>query len=359
MNKTFGRSAAAEAINANRADVSVKNRRMKEARDEQATAFGKETTGAIGARRQHFDVSDSLPLDLQVNGYNGIDFCSDGVEPEAFATACDALREDGFGGILATVITDHVPDMSSRLRQIVAAREADEGVREMIAGIHIEGPFMSPEDGYRGAHPLPAVKQANVEDAQQLLDAAGGLTKVFTLAPEQDPKGEVTRFLTDQGVTVSAGHCNPTLDQLKAGIDSGLSMFTHVGNAAPLLMHRHDNIIQRALSLRDDLWLCFIADGVHVPFHTLKNYIAAAGIDRSIVVTDAISAARLGPGKYTLAGWELEIGEDLVARAPEGHFVGSTVTMPRMLENLRDKMGYSEDEVEALSVSNPRKSIRL
>ncbi|MEM7010082.1 MAG: N-acetylglucosamine-6-phosphate deacetylase [Verrucomicrobiota bacterium] len=305
-------------------------------------------------------MTDSLPFDLQVNGYNGVDFCSTGIEPEAFVTACDALRKDGFGGILATVITDHVPDMSARLRQIVAAREADESVRAMIPGVHIEGPFISPEDGYRGAHPLPAVKPANIEDTKQLLDAAGGLTKVFTLAPEHDPSGEVTQFLSDQGIVVSAGHCNPSLDQLKAGIDAGLAMFTHVGNGCPMMMHRHDNIIQRVLSLKDDLWLCFIADGVHVDFHALKNYIAAAGFDRSIAVTDAISAARLGPGRYTLAGWELEIGADLIAREPGGtHFCGSTVTMPKMLANLRDELGYSEAEIETLTAINPRKAIGL
>ncbi|MFT5471433.1 MAG: N-acetylglucosamine-6-phosphate deacetylase [Verrucomicrobiales bacterium] len=301
-----------------------------------------------------------LPLDLQVNGYGGVDFCSTGTTPEQFSEACAALKEDGFGGVLATIITDHAPEMAAKLSQITAAREADPAVAEMIVGIHIEGPFLSPADGYRGAHPLPAVKEANLDDMQQLLDAGGGLTKLVTLAPEQDRKGEVTRFLVDQGITVSAGHCNPSMDQLKAGIDAGLSMFTHLGNACPILMHRHDNVIQRALSLSDDLWICVIVDGVHVEFPALKNYIRAAGIDRTIAVTDAISAARLGPGRYTLAGWDLVIGDDLVARAPDGsHFVGSTVTMPRLLANLRDELGLNEDEIEALTVRNPRVAIGL
>lgn len=303
---------------------------------------------------------NDLPLDLQVNGYAGVDFCSDGVGAEKFAEACAALKEDGFGGILATIITDHVPDMANRLRQIAAAREADAGVRETIVGIHIEGPFISPENGYRGAHPLPAVKAANIDDMQQLLDATGGLAKLVTLAPEQDPGGEVTRFLADQGLVVSAGHCNPSLDQLRAGIDSGLSMFTHVGNGCPMQMHRHDNIIQRVLSLSEHLWCCFIADGVHVDFPALGNYIRAAGIDRSICLTDAISAARLGPGRYTLAGWDLLIGEDLVARSPDGsHFVGSTVTMPRLLANLRDVLGLSEADIETLTAKNPRLALGI
>lgn len=305
-------------------------------------------------------MSSLLPLDLQVNGYAGVDFCSTGTTPEQFSEACAALKEDGFGGILSTLITDHVPDMCDRLKQMVAAREADPAVAEMIQGIHIEGPFISPAEGYRGAHPLPAVKEANLDDMKQLLDAAGGLAKLVTLAPEQDRGGKVTKFLVEQGITVSAGHCNPSIDQLKAAIDAGLSMFTHLGNGCPMLMHRHDNVIQRALSLKDDLWICLIVDGVHVDFPALANYFRAAGIDRSIAVTDAISAARLGPGNYTLAGWDLVIGEDLVARAPDGsHFVGSTVTMPRLLANLRDELGFGEDAIEQVTARNPRTAIGL
>ena len=149
-----------------------------------------------------------------------------------------------------------------------------------------------------------------------MLDAGNGLTRLITLSPECDAGFAVTSFLARQNVTVSAGHCNPSLDQLKAAIDAGLTMFTHVGNGCPMQMHRHDNIIQRALSLHDRLWLCFIADGVHVPFVALGNYFRAAGIERCVVVTDAIAPASLGPGRYKLGRWDLQIGEDMVARAP-------------------------------------------
>lgn len=300
------------------------------------------------------------PLDLQVNGYAGVDFCADGTTPEQIAKACRALREDGVGEILATVITDHVPKMANRFRQLVKAREADKLCREMILGFHIEGPFISPENGYRGAHPLPAVKPANVADMKKLLEACGGLAKLVTLAPEHDAKGKVTQFLAEQKIVVSAGHCNPSLDQLKEGIDNGMTMFTHVGNGCPMQMHRHDNIIQRALSLADKLWMCFIPDGVHIDFTALKNYIKCAGLDRTIAVTDAISAARLGPGKFTLAGWDLVIGEDLVARSPDGsHFVGSTVTMPRLTANLKQHLGMKKPAIDKVTCRNPRLALGL
>lgn len=300
------------------------------------------------------------PLDLQVNGYAGTDFNRDGLTAEDLHHACVCLLEDDCDAILATFITDTVPNFEQRMRRLVELREQDDLARKVIAGIHIEGPFISPEKGYVGAHPPHAVKPANIEDTKRLLDAAGGLTRIVTLAPEHDDNFHVTEFLADNGITVSAGHCNPTLDQLRAACGHGLSMFTHVGNGCPMQMHRHDNIIQRALALRDSLWLCFIPDGTHVDFFALQNYLRCAGLEKTIFVTDAISAARLGPGRYTLAGWDLQIGDDLVARSPDGsHFVGSTVTIPRIMSCGQQNLGLSKADLKLLLDTNPRKAVGL
>lgn len=300
------------------------------------------------------------PLDIQVNGYAGTDFNRDGLTAEALHHACECLREDGCSQILATFITDTIENLRSRISTLVELRERDPLAKEIIAGIHVEGPFTNPEKGYVGAHPPQCVKPANIEDAKLLLDAGQGLTKLVTLAPERDEGFKTSAFLASQGVVVSAGHCNPDLDTLRASTENGVTMFTHVGNGCPMLMHRHDNIIQRALALRDKLWLCFIPDGVHIDFFALQNYLRAAGVERSIFVTDAISASRLGPGKFTLAGWDIVIGEDLVARSHDGsHFVGSTVTVPRIKVNARDHLGLSEADLTALLDTNPRKAMRL
>ncbi len=299
-------------------------------------------------------------FDLQVNGCYGVDFMQDGLTDAALNTACEGLDRDGVLGILATVISDSIEVMAARLKCLVSARSHSPLASRIIHGFHIEGPFLSPEQGYRGAHPLDAIRPANWDDVQVLLDAAGGLTRLVTLAPEHDPGFQVTQKLVSAGVRVSAGHCNPSLDQLKAGIDAGISMFTHLGNACPMQMHRHDNIIQRALSLSERLWICLIADGMHVPFPALSNYIRAAGVDRCIVVTDAISPAGLGPGRYTLSRWNLLIGEDMVARAPDGsHFVGSAITMPRAAENLMTGCGLTPEHAERLIYRNPRTAIGI
>jgi N-acetylglucosamine-6-phosphate deacetylase len=299
-------------------------------------------------------------FDLQVNGYAGTDFNRDDLTPESLHHACECLAADGVHRILATFITDDIPRMATRMGTLADLRERDPLAAKMIAGIHIEGPFINPEKGYVGAHPPHAVRPAQTEDARRLIDAAKGLAKLVTLAPEHDAGLATTRWLVKQGVKVSAGHCNPSLDVLTAACDSGLSLFTHVGNGCPLLMHRHDNIIQRALSLHERLWLCFIPDGVHVEFFALRNYLRAAGLERSIFVTDAISAARLGPGRYTLAGWDLQIGDDLVARSPDGsHFVGSTVTWPRIQKDSAPSLGLTPEDLQTLTVDNPRRALGL
>ena len=299
-------------------------------------------------------------FDLQVNGYAGTDFNREGLTAEALHHACECLREDGVEGILATFITDALDKMESRIKTLVALREKDPLAKQIIAGIHIEGPFINAEKGYVGAHPPHEVKPATVENAKRLVDAAGGLPTLMTLAPECDANFATTKWLAENNVCVSAGHCNPSREVLAAACDNGLKMFTHVGNGCPMQMHRHDNIINRALSLRDRLWLCFIPDGVHIEFFALQNYLRSAGLDRAIFVTDAISASRLGPGKFTLAGWDILIGEDLVARSPDGsHFVGSTVTWPRIQNNNRNVIGLSDADLMKVSVENPKRALGI
>jgi N-acetylglucosamine-6-phosphate deacetylase len=310
------------------------------------------------------NVSSTIPgpFDLQVNGYAGVDFNKDDLTDAELNLACERLMQDGTGGFLATIITEDVDAMCTRLANIVRHRERDPLARLMIPGFHIEGPFLNETPGYKGAHPGDAMHLANVEEMKRLLDAAAGLTRLVTLAPERDPGMRVTRMLADAGVTVSAGHCDPTVDQLNAAIDAGLKMFTHLGNGCPMQLHRHDNVVQRVLSVAQGgrLWVCFIADGAHVPFFALRNYLKVVGFDRAVVVSDAVAPAGLGPGRYTLGRWDLVIGDDLVARAPDGsHLVGSAVNMQRQAENLQQHIGLTPEEVEQLTSINPRRAVGL
>lgn len=299
-------------------------------------------------------------FDIQVNGYAGADFCSRSLTLEQCRRACDQLAADGTGRILATVITDTIDGIAAKLSRLVAFRQQDPAIARMIAGFHVEGPFLSRKPGCPGAHDPTKIVPANVEDARRILQAGAGLVRLVTLAPECDEGLATTSFLARHGITVSAGHCDPSLDQLRAAIDAGLSMVTHLGNGCALDLPRHDNFIQRALFLHDRLWLCFIPDGVHVPFFALKNYLDVTGIDRSIMVTDAIVVAKLPPGRYPYGEGEVEVDAEGVARRPGArNLAGSTMSMRGMRENLRRHLGLDEAAIDRLVAANPRRAMGL
>ncbi len=292
-------------------------------------------------------------IDLQVNGYAGVDFNHDSLTPERLRHACERMAADGVEGCLATIITAPADQMAERLRRLATWRSQDALVASVIRGLHIEGPSLSPEPGFRGAHDANAIRPATPELFLPLLEAGGGLVRLVTLAPECDEGMATVRRLTREGCLVAGGHSDASLDQLRAAIDAGLRLYTHLGNGCPMLMHRHDNIVQRCLHLRRDLTLCFIADGVHVPFVALANYLDLIGDGGAIVVTDAMAAAGLGPGRYTLGHWEVEVGEDLAAWAPgRAHLVGSAMTMPQAQRNLRDHLGLSAETIRRLTRTN-------
>lgn len=303
-------------------------------------------------------MSTAKYIDLQINGYFGVDFNQDNISSEDLNAACVALQRDGVEQVLVTVITDDIPKMAARISRLVELRSEDPLAQRIIAGVHVEGPFISTEAGYVGAHPVYAAKQADWAEMETLLEAAGGLVRIVTLAPEQDPTQTVIRRLVDEGVIVSAGHTNASLPALDAAIDAGLSMFTHLGNGCPRMMDRHDNIIQRVLNRSEHLQIGLIADGAHIPFFAMKNYLDIIGIDRAFVVSDAISAAGCGPGVYPLGDQEVTVGADGVPRAEDdSHLVGSATTMQQMAENLQSRLGLTATEVRRLTYANPLKQM--
>jgi N-acetylglucosamine-6-phosphate deacetylase len=297
-------------------------------------------------------------FDLQVNGYVGVDFNSDSYSDEAGVAACKRLVDDGSEKILATIITAPMESMLARIGRIADLIDQVPEAASMIAGIHIEGPFINRADGFVGAHPPAAVTPADVESANRLVDAGRGHVRLFTLAPEMDSDAHVTRMLADAGIVVAAGHCDASIDQLRCGIDHGLRLFTHLGNGCPGLLPRHDNIIQRVLSLSDHLMVSFIADGHHVPAPALSNYLRRVPDDNIVIVTDAISAAGLGPGRYELADQIVAVDEDRAAWSQcRTHFAGCASTFPQMIDFLTHQVGATDSDIQRWMIDNPSRLI--
>jgi N-acetylglucosamine-6-phosphate deacetylase len=298
-------------------------------------------------------------FDIQVNGYAGIDFNSPGITADALYHACKKLKKDGVQGILVTIITAETEYMIKCLQRISHLREQENLLKEMIYGFHIEGPFLNKKPGYRGTHNPAWIKNADIELMKKLLEAASGLTRIVTLAPEVDGGFRVTKMLAENNIVVSAGHCDTSLEQLNAAIDNGLSMFTHLGNGCPSELPRHDNIIQRVLSLKDKLWISFISDGLHIPLFILKNYLAVTGYTKVIITTDAMAAASAKPGVYTLGSVKLEVGRDKIVREPgKNNFAGSSITMRESSRLLQDILNISREKIKRLMSVNPLKVIK-
>ncbi len=297
-------------------------------------------------------------VDLQLNGYAGIDFNGPRLHEDALQQVCERLVADGVRIFLPTLITAPVEEMCQRAKRIMELRAKSELARHMIPGLHFEGPFLNSQPGYIGAHPVHAACDANLDVMQRLMDAAEGKVCLVTLAPERDVDAQVTRWLAGKGIVVSAGHSNATALELARAIDAGLSMYTHLGNGCPALLHRHDNIIQRVLHFAERLWISFIADGHHVPVIALGNYLKLCDPKKTIVVTDAIAAAGLGPGIYQLGSLQVEVTEDGAAWAPgRTHFAGAAVTMPQSFSVLTAKLGLSETHARELLCVNPARLI--
>ncbi|KAB7530390.1 N-acetylglucosamine-6-phosphate deacetylase [Flagellimonas olearia] len=303
---------------------------------------------------------DTKYFDIQVNGYGGVDYNQNDLTLEDLKLSCSKLMNDHVEGILATIITANFDAMVLRIKNLVNYRKQDSLIGKMIKGIHLEGPFINREEGYRGAHPKNHILSPNRGKLEELLDAAEGLCRVVTLAPEMDSHNVLTKFLYSKDVIVSAGHCNPSLKVLRSAIDAGLSMFTHLGNGCPQVLPRHDNIIQKVLSLSGAIKICFIADGVHVPFYALKNYISMAGVENCMITTDAMAASGAGPGRYRFNDIELEVGEDRVVREPgKLNFSGSALDMKSSALNLKKELGFSEEEIHKLTYANPLQLLKF
>lgn len=299
-------------------------------------------------------------VDLQVNGYVGVDFNDPQTAPAAIAKAAKAMRVDSVAAALPTIITASPPVMVACITNLQRAIAEDQEVADVLRGLHIEGPFLSPRPGYIGAHPVEHAQSQNLSLLAELIDAGKGLVRLLTLAPEVDVDGRLTQYCVERGIVVAAGHTDASSAELDCCIAEGLSLFTHLGNGCPREMDRHDNIIYRALRRADRLRYTLIADGFHVPETLFRNLLQWVPSERLAVVSDAISAAGLGPGTYQLGPRQVTIGPDRAAREPGGqHFVGSASTMRDADHWLSQTLGLPLSQRQQLLQLNPAEWLSL
>lgn len=265
-------------------------------------------------------------FDFQVNGFGGVDFQRDGLTVAQFDHAIATLRRHGTAGIFVTLITDEIDALVRRFAAFEQLCAASPAAATAVLGYHLEGPWLSPLPGYRGAHPAGPMHAPSLAEFDRLQAAAGGRIRLVTLAPEWPGSPAFIAELTRRGIHVSLGHTNADTAQIDAAVRAGARFITHLGNGCPTELPRHDNIIQRLLA-HDDLTACFIPDGIHLPPFVLKNLVRAKPSGRILFTTDAMAGAGAPPGRFTIGPHEIDVGADGIARAPgSANFAGSTLT---------------------------------
>lgn len=255
---------------------------------------------ALSSVRSRTD--DNLPfiapglVDLQINGYNGLDLNLFPLETACVHGIVRELWKEGVTSFFPTVTTNTDDRIGEAMTKIAKACGEDEITAAAVAGIHLEGPFISPEDGPRGAQKREYVKAPDWDLFQRWQEAAGGRIKIVTLSPEWREAPGFIRKCADSGVIVSIGHTAASPEQIREAVAAGARMSTHFGNGAHLTLPRHPNYLWEQLA-QDQLWASLIADGFHLPESFIK-VVMAVKPDRTILVSDAVHLSGMPPGQY-------------------------------------------------------------
>ncbi|WP_210496029.1 N-acetylglucosamine-6-phosphate deacetylase [Microvirga antarctica] len=292
-------------------------------------------------------------VDLQVNGFGGVDFNASQIDREAFERAFAAMFATGVTTCLPTIITASVADLRLRLAALDEAIRNNRRASAMSPGYHLEGPFLNPAEGYAGCHP-PAVMIA--PDAGLVFDLERGLSRpilLVTIAPELPGAETFIRAMRQAGKIVAIGHSAADAETVAMAATAGAQMSTHLGNGIPQFLPKLDNTIFAQLAA-DGLQASFIADGIHLPQPALRAMVRAKGISRAILVTDAVSAAGTAPGRYSFAGMTIEHGSDGSVRAPGGRsLAGSALTLDRAVRNIVTSGIASTEDAIAMASDHP------
>jgi len=266
-------------------------------------------------------------LDLQVNGYAGVDFNSPGLARDQIRGVLQTLRNTGVTRCLPTLITGSLERFVACARALVAVNDP------AIAGIHLEGPYISPADGPRGAHPRAHTAPASLDDFRRRQEAASGQIVLVTIAPEVPGALELIEYLVSSGVRVAIGHSEADAARIRDAIAAGATLSTHLGNGCASMLPRHPNLVWEQLAA-DELWASVIVDGHHLPPATVKTMVRAKSPRRTILVTDATAAGGCAPGSYVLGDAQVDVSVDRrVSLRGTSQLAGSALTLPEAIGN--------------------------
>ncbi len=302
-------------------------------------------------------------IDLQVNGFAGVDYNDPDVQPEHIAQSIRTMFTTGVTRFFPTVITGEESRMLGTMRSLAAAK--NEFLRHGMAeghameGLHIEGPHISSEDGPRGAHPAEHVRPPDAGEFHRWQEAADGNIRLVTVSPEWEQAPIYIKDLVRSGVVASIGHTKATSEQIAAAADAGATMSTHLGNAAHSTLPKTQNYIWEQLG-EDRFTASFIVDGIHIPGSFFRSAIRAKGVERSVLVTDAVMPAMCLPGPYKLGQISVELLDNgSVVLQGGDRLAGSALRMDHAISNAVRLGRVSLREALAMATVNPARAGRI
>jgi N-acetylglucosamine-6-phosphate deacetylase len=292
-------------------------------------------------------------VDIQVNGFAGFDLNGPDVTPDTVAEVVRALWTRGVTRFCPTICTAGHRQMAAALRAVARACDEMEWVNLAVLGIHVEGPYISPEDGPRGAHPKDYVRNPDWAEAQAFQEAAGGRIRLFTLAPELPGAIGLIERLSRSGVVPAIGHTNATRQDILAAVDAGARLSTHLGNGAHAVLPRHPNYIWEQLAA-DALSASLIVDGHHLPPAVVKVFLKAKGLHRCVLVSDAVWLAGRAPGTYQFLSGPVELTADGAVRvAGTRYLAGSALDLGTAVANVVNFTGIGLADAVAMASRQP------
>jgi len=296
-------------------------------------------------------------IDIQVNGYMGVDFSDQDLTIEQMQEATKALWKEGVTSFLPTLITrDH--ERLEKSFSILAESLNDPVIGASIPGFHLEGPYISPLQGYRGAHPEQYIRMPDLNEFSAFQEAAHNGIRLITVAPEMEGAIPFIRQCVETGVVVSLGHHNATPEIIEQAVEAGASLSTHLGNGCANEINRHHNPLWPQLA-NDSLSISIISDGSHLTREEVRTFYKVKGADRTILVSDALSFAGLPPGEYEKDGMTYLLTPDVVKFPSENVLAGAAMPISRCVGNIMKFTGCSLREAIRMASTNPARLMGL
>jgi len=296
-------------------------------------------------------------IDLQVNGFAGVDYNSPSASADEVGHSIREMFRTGVTRFFPTVITGSPEDMAGALHNLARTKERIAEGAAMEA-FHLEGPYISPEDGPRGAHPARWVRPPDLNEFLRFQDAARGHIRLVTLSPEWPEAPRFIEAIVGQGVVASIGHTKASAAEIAAAVSAGATLSTHLGNGAHPVLPRQNYIWEQLAE--DRLAASFIVDGIHLSRSFLNVAVRAKGLERSILITDAVMPAGCAPGRFKLGEVDVELHPDGSVRLVGGtRLAGSALRMDRAIENVVRQAGVSLRDAVSLATRNPARVGRI